>query len=110
PVRLSVRRPAPLSSPVCRVGGDRARTPQRVAAHADVGTTAVAAQEPGGVRGCFFRGVEDSRGCSVRVSEAMTPTHYDVHPDPPLREALVRMRGDGVDVLPVVDGDEVVGL
>ncbi len=46
----------------------------------------------------------------MRVSEAMTPTHYDVHPDHPLRDALVRMREDAVAVLPVVDGDEVVGL
>src|SRR3546814_626308 len=40
----------------------------------------------------------------------MIPVHYHVHPAHPLREAFTRMRSDGVDVLPVIDADEVVGL
>ncbi|MFN4087817.1 MAG: CBS domain-containing protein [Alphaproteobacteria bacterium] len=46
----------------------------------------------------------------MRAAEAMETIHYDVHPDHPLKEAVARMRQDGVDVLPVIDGDEVVGL
>lgn len=47
---------------------------------------------------------------AVRASDAMISTHYDVHPDHPLTEAIERMRRDETEVLPVVDGDEMVGL
>src|SRR3546814_4506048 len=50
------------------------------------------------------------RRTAVRAADAMIPVHYHVHPDHPLREAFTRMRSDGVDVLPVIDADEVVGL
>lgn len=46
----------------------------------------------------------------MRASDAMTSPHYDVHPDHPLTEAIERMRRDRTEVLPVVDGDEMVGL
>jgi CBS domain-containing protein len=47
---------------------------------------------------------------AVRASDAMIPSHYDIHPDHPLTEAIERMRRDRTEVLPVVDGDEMIGL
>lgn len=46
----------------------------------------------------------------MRAADTMTPPHYDIHPDHPLTEAIERMRRDRAEVLPVVDGDEMVGL
>lgn len=46
----------------------------------------------------------------MRAADAMTPLHNNVHPDHPLKEAMARMREDDAAVLPVIDGDEMVGL
>jgi len=40
----------------------------------------------------------------------MTPADLAAHPDHPVSEAVERMHASGMQVLPVVDGDEVVGL
>lgn len=45
-----------------------------------------------------------------RVRDVMTPTDQAAHPDHPVSEAVERMHTSGMQILPVVDGDEVVGL
>ena len=45
-----------------------------------------------------------------RVKDLMRPIHEVVHMDQDLRDAYVRMRDFRVPFLPVVDGDEIVGI
>jgi len=46
----------------------------------------------------------------MRAADIMVPAHELVHPDQPLAEAAARMRDAGLELLPVVDGDELVGV
>lgn len=45
-----------------------------------------------------------------RVRDVMATPDLAAHPDHPVSEAVERMRGSGMRILPVVDGDEIVGL
>lgn len=45
-----------------------------------------------------------------RVGGAMLPTDEYLHPDHPVAEAAARMRAAHLSMLPVVDGDEIVGI
>ena len=45
-----------------------------------------------------------------QVKDAMLPTDEWLHPDHPVSEAVVRMRAAHLTLLPVVDGDEIVGI
>ena len=45
-----------------------------------------------------------------RVKDAMLPTDEWLHPDHPVSEAATRMRAAHLNLLPVVDGDEIVGI
>jgi len=47
---------------------------------------------------------------SGRVEHAMLPTDEYLHPDHPVGEAAARMRAAHLSMLPVVDGDEIVGI
>lgn len=47
---------------------------------------------------------------SRRVARAMLPTAECLHPDHPVAEAAARMRAAHLSMLPVVDGDEIVGI
>jgi predicted transcriptional regulator len=46
----------------------------------------------------------------MRAADIMVPTQELVHPDQPLAEATARMHDAGLGLLPVVDGDELVGV
>jgi len=46
----------------------------------------------------------------MRAADIMVPAHELVHPDQPLAEAAARMHDAGLGLLPVVDGDELVGV
>ena len=46
----------------------------------------------------------------MHAADIMAPAHEIVHPDHPLTEALARVRAEGSGMLPVVDGDELVGV
>jgi len=46
----------------------------------------------------------------MRAADIMVPAHELVHPDQPLAEAAARMRDAGLELLPVFDGDELVGV
>jgi CBS domain-containing protein len=45
-----------------------------------------------------------------KLKHLMSPNPVVIHVDHPLREAALRMREAGVGALPVVDGDELVGM
>ena len=45
-----------------------------------------------------------------RVEQVMLPTDENLHPDHPVAEAAARMRAAHLPMLPVVDGDEIVGI
>ena len=45
-----------------------------------------------------------------RVKDAMLPTDEWLHPDHPVLEAAARMRAAHLSLLPVVDGDEIIGI
>ncbi|WP_119421895.1 CBS domain-containing protein [Desertibaculum subflavum] len=45
-----------------------------------------------------------------RVAGVMLPTDEYLHPDHPVSEAAGRMRAAHLSMLPVVDGDEIVGI
>ena len=47
---------------------------------------------------------------SMRVKELMQPEVWDTFPEESLADAAARMRDHGVGSLPVIDGDDLVGI
>lgn len=47
---------------------------------------------------------------SMRVKELMQPEVWDTFPQESLADAAVRMRDHGIGSLPVIDGDDLVGI
>ncbi|WP_161539568.1 CBS domain-containing protein [Paramagnetospirillum kuznetsovii] len=102
-------------SVVCVKPGDSVRHAARAMYERDVG--AVVVMEDGHLRGIFterdalrFFAATRRNPYVIDVSVVMTPNPVTVSPDTPAEEARLLMLSNGFRHLPVVDGDEVVGV